>query len=223
MPNFGDNITVDGSTGAKNFLALLLAKGFQGDARLIYGGSLQNNDAAIDLYVMPTDRNDVAPGVKQVESLAFAGTITVAGNAVVTVTAAGMTGSPISVNVPVTVGMSNVAKVQAAINALSSNPVLAAFFNFSITDPNILRAEAKNPAANDGTMNFAITDPNGTGITTVATSTHTTAGSLYTTKGEQIGPGSGVTSYIFPKGTDLSTIWFYTSGSNANIAVDLHG
>lgn len=217
--NFTDSLTVDGSSGAKNLLTLMTAKGYQGPSLIDQQGTLYNASAAVPCYAFFTDRNDVAPGVKQVESLTFAGTITAAGNAVVTVTAAGMTGSPIAVNVPVTVGMSNIAKVQAAINALSSNPFLAAFFNFSITDPNTLRAERKNPAANDGTMNFAITDPNATGITTVATSTHTTAGSLATTTGMPFETAAGFSPTLtLPRGTDLSTTWLYTASSIPIIA-----
>jgi hypothetical protein len=212
---FTDTLTVDGSSGLKNLLTLLLAKGYQGDARLIFGGELQDLDAATDFYFYSTDDNANPPGVKQVETATVAGTVTGAGNATVILTAAGMSGSPITFNVPVTVGMTPAQTAAAINNALSSDVRVTSRFNI-VTDPALatIVITRKVAAANDGTLNLDIDNGTCTGLTTAHTSANTTAGSLYTTQGEPIGPTLGASIVrILPKGTDLSTIWLYTASS----------
>lgn len=224
MASLTDTLTVDGSAGLKNLLTLLLAKGFQGDAQLVDGGNLQNLDPAIDMYLYVTSRNDCAPGVKQVETATVVGTITGAGNATVIFTSAAVSGSPITISVPVTVGMT-AAQVAEAINmALTSDARIRAKFTV-VTDPALttIIATAINPAANDGTLNIDIDNGTCTGLTTAHTSANTTAGSLYTTQGEPIGPTAGASNvYTLPKGSDLSGIWIFTA-SSISVAAVIHG
>jgi hypothetical protein len=147
----------------------MTAKGYQGPSVIDQQGTLYNASAAVVAYAFFTDRNDAAPGVKQVETATVIGTITGAGNATVVFTAAGMTGSPITLSVPVTVGMT-AAQVAAAINvAMSSDARITKLFTI-VTDPALatIVITAKSPAANDGTLNLSIDNGTCTGLTTAA-------------------------------------------------------
>lgn len=198
--------------GTNNLLTLLKNAGYDGPARLGIGGSLVNLDAAVDAYLHFTDSNLYLPGIRQVESLAFAGSITADGNAVLTITASGLTGSPLAVNVPLTAGMTNRAKAVAAVHALAGSVPFSEFADPAFNDAT-LSATKKVIAANDATFDIVLTDPNGTGVTPVAHSTNTTAGSLATTSGVPFGPTSPSTVWNLEKGTDLSTVWIYTASS----------
>ncbi len=114
-------------------------------------------------------------GVFQVETATAAGTVTVAGNASVVVTAAGMTGSPITLAVPVAVSDTANAIATAIRAALNANAVIAAFFTVSGATSAVILTRTQS-AANDATLNIAIADGTSTGVTTAASSANTTAG-----------------------------------------------
>jgi hypothetical protein len=114
--------------------------------------------------------------LKQKETLTVVGTITTAGNAKVTVTAAGMTGSPKEITVAVAEADDASAIAGKVRTALLASSVITAFFAVSgATDAVILTA--KTAADNDATMNISIEDGTCVGITT-ADSADTVAGSL---------------------------------------------
>ena len=127
-------------------------------------------------------------GAAQVETATAAGTVSASGNASVVVTAAGMTGSPITLSVAVATSDTATlwaAKVRAA---LAANAAVSALFTVGGTTTAI--ALTRKPtstfavpggtlhlyAANDATLNIALATGTATGITTAATSTNTTAG-----------------------------------------------
>lgn len=117
-------------------------------------------------------------GVLQVETATVVGTITGAGNATVIVTAAGMTGSPKTIDVAVAVDdtASIVAgKIRAA---LAADADVSALFEVSGSGANVVltRKHSVGSAANDATLNISIDNGTCTGLTTAATSTNTTAG-----------------------------------------------
>jgi hypothetical protein len=114
-------------------------------------------------------------GTKQKETATAVATITGAGNASVTVTAAGMTGSPKTISVPVALndGASEVgAKIRAA---LAADSAVAAMFTVSGAAGAIV-LERKLAVANDATLNIALADGTCVGLTTAASSANTTAG-----------------------------------------------
>lgn len=115
-------------------------------------------DAATSLY-------------RQIETAIVVGSITGSGNVTVIVTAAGMTGSPRTLSVPVLIG--DVAAVVAAKirAALKADADIGAFFTFSGIGATIV-AQSVTPAANDATMNISIANGTSTGLTNVATSNH---------------------------------------------------
>ena len=93
----------------------------------------------------------------------------------VTVTAAGMTGSPKTIDVPVALsdGASEIAL--AIRTALAADADVSAMFNVSgATDAIVLTRNAL--VANDETLNIAIADGTSVGVATDATSANTTAG-----------------------------------------------
>jgi hypothetical protein len=112
--------------------------------------------------------------VAQVETATAAGTVTVAGNATVTVTSA-LQGADVVTSVPVEVDDDASAIALAIRTALAANASITANFTVSgATDKVILTA--KLAAANDTTLNIAIADGTSTGVTTAASSANTTAG-----------------------------------------------
>ncbi len=218
---FTEPLTVNGTS---NLLALLTAGGYQGPALIDRDGSfLENMDAAVVAYFHRTASNSNAPGERQATSTPVVGTITGAGNATFTITASGLSGSPLAISVPVTVGMVARDVAAAAVKALSETVAIAAMFDVSLDygQAKVILTK-KITAANDGTLNIAYTNGTCTGLTPDATSDVVQAGALYTTNGMPFdNAGTGPSSVIeLPKGTDLSTIWLHTPSSitiNASI------
>lgn len=118
-------------------------------------------------------------GTKQVETMTIVGTVTTGGDILVTVTAAGMHGSPIDLNVAVAVSDTAAmvaAKVRAALQAHSViGDSISGFFTITGAGADVV-ATANVPAANDATMNFAFAEGTSDGLTADATSTNTTPG-----------------------------------------------
>ena len=117
-------------------------------------------------------------GTLQVETATIVGTITGNGNASVTVTAAGMTGSTIALSVAVLNGDTPTVSAGKIRTALNANVNIAAFFTVGGTGAAITLT-TKVAAANDTTMNLAYTNGTCTGLTPNATSTDTTLGALW--------------------------------------------
>jgi hypothetical protein len=114
-------------------------------------------------------------GAFQVETAVVVGTITTPGNATLTLTAAGMTGSPIALSVALALdddASSIATKFRAALQA---NAVIAAYFTIGGEDENVVLTRRES-RANDGTMNLAYADDTSDGLTDDATSNNTTAG-----------------------------------------------
>lgn len=117
--------------------------------------------------------NPVVPdGTHQVERATAAGNVSVAGNALVTITAAGMTGSPLALNVPVTVGAPSswAEEVRSYLNSNAAAANVRALFDIGGTGTYI-ELTAKTPVADDATLNIALATGTATGITSAPTST----------------------------------------------------
>lgn len=127
-------------------------------------------------------------GAAQQETATAAGTVTAAGNIAVTVTAAGMTGSPKTIQVAAAlndVAATWAGKVRAA---LAADAAVAAMFTVIGTGTAIglarkplatftVGSETVNIyAANDGTLNIALDNGTTTGVTPAASSANTTLG-----------------------------------------------
>lgn len=114
-------------------------------------------------------------GVTQVESIAVLTGCGTDGEITVQVTSAAVTGSPVSVIVPLsTESHSTAAKVASAVaNVLNNNAAISAAFRAVISGAT-LKLIAKVAAANDATLAIAFT-PGSTGVT-VGSSTNVTAG-----------------------------------------------
>lgn len=114
---------------------------------------------------------------QQIETATVLGTITLAGNVAVVVTAAGMTGTPITLAVPVLLGDSAETVAGKIRTALAANVNIAAWFNVGGFGADVVLT-AKAAAANDATMNLSIDNGTCTGLTSALTSTNTRAGSV---------------------------------------------
>ena len=114
-------------------------------------------------------------GTAQVETATAVGTVTVSGDAAVVVTGAGITGSPLTLAVPVLNGDTPIlwaAKVRAALAATAA---ITALYSVGGTGADITLTEIV-PNGNDGTLNVALATGTAVGITAAATSANTTAG-----------------------------------------------
>ena len=114
-------------------------------------------------------------GTKQVETAEIVGSITTAGNATFTVTAAGMTGSPKTISVAVALNDSAAVVAQKAREALASDNAVAAKFSVGGYGTKV-ELTALTAAANDSTLNIAIANGTCAGLTDSPVSTSTTPG-----------------------------------------------
>ena len=122
-------------------------------------------------------------GTMQIETATAAGTITASGNASVTITSAGMTGSPLTISVPVVLGDTASAWADKVRTALAADATIAARFTVGGTTTAISLTRLSSTvgglsirSANDATLNIALANGTCTGITAAPTSTNTTAG-----------------------------------------------
>jgi phage tail sheath gpL-like len=119
-------------------------------------------------------------GTAQVETATAAGTITASGNATITVTAAGMTGSPKAISVAVTNTDTAATWAGKVRTALAADADVSALFTVGGTTTAISLTRKVNSRGvlpgNDATLNIATANGTCTGITAAATSANTTAG-----------------------------------------------
>jgi hypothetical protein len=168
--------------------------------RIILAAS--GDEAVIDLTDNDTTGSDAwTAGTAQVETATAEGTISGAGNANVVVTSAGMTGSPITVNVAVAASDTATVWAGKVRTALAANTVIAARFAVSGASTAIIltrRPTTSIPVGsttvdilpgNDTTLNIALDNGTSTGITPAATSANTTTG--VATTGARIFDGDG--------------------------------
>jgi hypothetical protein len=115
-------------------------------------------------------------GTAQVETatVTAASGATSNGDLVVTVTAAGMAGSPLAVNVPLTTDEDSADLVAAEIRSvLGATAAITSMFNVGGTGATVTLTR-NTVAANDGTLNIGIAA--GLGVSAAASSANTTAG-----------------------------------------------
>jgi len=167
-PDIGGFFTVGGEAGA----VVLTTKAYAAnDATMV--------DAPATGVTVGASGNTTAGvlGVAQAETIAVTGGSGGVGTLVFTVTAANMPNSPKAVNIDVTGDDNDVGEVATKIRAaLTADPDVGGFFTVSGADADII-ITAKAKVANDATMEMALTDADGTGVT-VGASGNTTAGVL---------------------------------------------
>lgn len=153
---------------------------------LIVGAS---SDLVVDISDLDsTGTTAWTAGTAQVETATAVGTISGSGNATVTVTASGMTGSPKAISVAVLASDTASEWAAKVRTALAADTDVSALFTTSGTGADIVLTRKSNfdatfqgattsvYPANDATLNIALANGTCTGITPDATSTDTTAG-----------------------------------------------
>lgn len=177
---------------------------------------------------------EVTPGVAwsagtaQVETATAAGTITQAGNASVTVTAAGMTGSPKTLAVPVALNDTAATWAGKVRAALAKDAAVSAMFAISgagtaivLTRKPIVTAKLTSGdysifPGNDGMLVVALDNGTCTGITPAANSANTTAGVATTGGIIDGGAGYDVAGVILPEAEEILGL-FVDLQSNATV------
>jgi hypothetical protein len=169
-------------------------------------------------------------GVQQVETAGAAGTITLAGDAVVVVTSTGMAGSPLTLNVPVALNDTAAQWAAKVRTALAANVTIAQRFDVSGTSTAIILTRKPSSTLSDGitsvpirvaddaNLNISLNNGTCTGITPATTSTNTTAG--VATSGVFIVDGDGKDF----EGVDITPLdtmaVLFENGSNAVIGIN---
>lgn len=127
-------------------------------------------------------------GAAQVETATAAGTASASGDVTVTVTSAGMTGSPLAVTVPILNGDTASVWAGKVRTALAANATIAERFTVSGSTTGIILTRKPGQVLTDGvntvnlylatdaTLNIALAGP--AGVTAAATSANTTAGTV---------------------------------------------
>lgn len=151
-------------------------------------------------FTFTDDGSAYVPPVAQVETATAAGTITTSGNAVVTVTAAGLTGSPLAISVPVVTGDTAAVWAGKVRAALAAHAAIKAMFTVGGTSTAITLTRIVNDVgyANDATLNIALADGTSAGITEAASSANTTAGAVATGHIWENEDGVDAEGYPFP-------------------------
>jgi hypothetical protein len=114
-------------------------------------------------------------GRKQITTQTVIGTVATGGSMTLTVTAAGLTGSPLAISFNVDSGDIPSAVAAKAAAALSGNAAVAAMFEVDNIGADFALTRLVE-AANDGTLNLAIANGTATGVTPDGTSTATQTG-----------------------------------------------
>jgi hypothetical protein len=164
----GDGSIVPAVTGAD---ALFVTEAVIGNVASVFAIDITDNDASASTAF--------SAGTQQVETATAVGTITTAGNATVTVTAAGMTGSPKAISVAVLLDDTASEWAEKVRVALAADTDVTALFAVSGTTTAIVLTRLTNLGcafANDATLNIALADDTSAGITEAAASVDTTAG-----------------------------------------------
>ncbi len=125
--------------------------------------------------IMPAETHAHAA---QVETATIVGTISTSGNATVTVTANGMTGSPKAKSVAVLENEDADTVAEKIRTALAADADVTAMFNVSGEGADVVLTR-NQVVANDGTLNIAYTNGTCAGLTPDASSSDTTAGVAY--------------------------------------------
>jgi hypothetical protein len=116
-------------------------------------------------------------GIHQIETAETLGAVTVGGIMTVTVTAAGLAGSPKTYSIPVIIGDDVGTWPLKAITVMNADPALTSLFTVTndMYQANIILT-ARNTGPNDSTLNIAIAHGTSVGITNTPTSYNTSAG-----------------------------------------------
>jgi hypothetical protein len=176
VAQFGKTVSV---TGMNRLSTLLQAQGFTGINALSFL-SLKTDDESVALKLYITENGERAPGVSQVETVTVVGTISGDGDSEWVITAAGMTGSPYTIAVPVLDGDTPAEVATKAAVVFNADDTLSEFFqSIEADDDDVVFTFW--PAANDATGNIAYDNDTSTGLTPDATSASTTAGNIVPT------------------------------------------
>jgi hypothetical protein len=172
------------------------------------------------LVVQGSEFGGFGGGTQQVMKQTVAGSVTVAGLAKSVITKAGLPGSPITVNVPVTTADSTPGAIANTFRReMSKDANVAAYFHvLGENNTGEVYLACVDQAANDGTFNFTIDTGTATGITNSPTATTDYAG-VAPTAGENDTSCIKITGpylFISVRNTQDEGIWYTVKHDFAN-------
>lgn len=136
-------------------------------------GTRELGDISVEVLWNPV----IPTGTHQVETATGLGTVSVAGNAAVTITANGLTGSPVTYNIPVPTGVPTVwmPAIRTWLQTNAAAAALRAIYEVGGAGATLVLT-SHEPQGNDTSLNIGIATGTATGITAAPTSVHTVPG-----------------------------------------------
>lgn len=144
--------------------------------------------------------------VQQVETATAAGTITTAGDVLVTVTGTGITGSPLAVNVPVLVGDTATVWARKVRTALAALPAVTGSYLVPNTGNATIILAAVTGGSNDSSLNVALDNGTAAGVTAAASSSNTQGGAA-----SSVTTGGGLANTSYISGINTLNLFINTS------------
>jgi hypothetical protein len=149
-------------------------------------------------------------GVKPTATVTATGAVTGSGNMTVTVTAAGLAGSPLTLNVAVVNGDTTATWAGKVRAALAGNGAITALF--AVTGHlSSIQLEHLNPQANDATLSIALASGTATGITSTSSTITQTGNPRHA---DRLFGDYGVGIFFFHGGINDQTTFAYSSGGS---------
>lgn len=174
--------TASGSAGNLQIGSANLAISYPAATHFIYTKRLRifdTSEATLQLLdAVCSVASSYGEPVAQVETATALGTVTTSGNVIVTVTADGLTGSPLAIPVAVVDTDTSATWAGKVRTALAANAAITAMFTVGGSGTSIRLTRIINDAgyANDDTLNITLANGTSAGITP-SSSANTTAGS----------------------------------------------
>lgn len=187
------------------------------EATLAYEARAQMHGAASSDFAIEILSGSVSSttyAAYQRNTATVVGTASGSGTVRATITSAAVPGSPIIVNVAVTDGQTATTIAGLLRAAIAANAAISAAFKETGSGATI-QLTRRIYAANDATLNIAISQPTGTGITPAATSTNTTAGVAGTEIISPAYPGSDAFGIELPTITEIVSCHISVTGGDA--------
>jgi hypothetical protein len=136
------------------------------NAKVGYAFSIElYDDDEVSINLQTGVATPAGDGVLQYTQNTAVGTITATGNASVTVTSSLVTGSPLTVSVPVTNGDTPAFWAPKVVLALAGTSAISDHFTVALDGSDQIRLTAIEAASNDATLNLALANGTCTGIT----------------------------------------------------------
>ena len=177
--------------------------------------------ASFNLGAGTATTGTAAAGARQVETFTAAGNITLTGSVTATLTAAGMPGSPLAIQVPVVAGDLPAAWGAKVRNAAANHATVKGFFDVSGEGAATILTK-KDEAADDPTLQLQVTAGTAANANLPINSANTTAG-VAPSGTVLTQPGGEIRGTAIPAATGLKMVLLVATGGPVTVAGGFNG